>query len=62
MPFEAAFATHFKGISIVRNIAFKVTHFIEANRAFSSLPYEIKDAYAPDRSQGGTFIGYEKGK
>jgi isopenicillin N synthase-like dioxygenase len=50
------------GIRGIPGYQAKVQQFIEANRAFSALPEEIKEAYAPDRSQGGTFLGYEGGK
>ena len=50
------------GIRGIPGYQAKVQKYIEANRAFSALPEEIKEAYAPDRSQGGTFLGYEGGK
>lgn len=40
----------------------KYARFIEAARAFSKLPEEVKETYAPDRSAGSLFNGYEKGK
>lgn len=54
-----------KGIVGVRGIPGykeKVYHFIEAAREFASLPEEIKERYAPNRSLGETFLGYERGK
>ncbi|NGX38171.1 MAG: hypothetical protein K1000chlam2_01343 [Chlamydiae bacterium] len=58
-------ALHEKGIVGIRGVpgyVEKVSKFIEASRAFSALPEEIKETYAPNREGGDLFLGYEKGK
>lgn len=58
-------ALHEKGIVGIKGIPGykeKVLHFIETAREFSSLPEEVKESYAPNRSLGEMFLGYEKGK
>jgi isopenicillin N synthase-like dioxygenase len=58
-------ALHEKGIVGIRGIPGykeKLLRFIETARAFSALPEEVKEAYAPNRSLGEMFLGYEKGK
>lgn len=57
-------ALHEKGIVGIRGIPGykeKVLRFIEAARAFSALPEEIKNRYSPNRSFGELPLGYEKG-
>ena len=58
-------ALHENGIVGIRGIpGYKenVFKFIESAREFSALPEKIKEAYAPNRSLGEMFLGYEKGK
>src|SRR5579872_313811 len=58
-------ALHEKGIVGIRGIPGykeKVLKFIETARAFSALPEEVKESYAPNHDLGETFLGYEKGK
>lgn len=58
-------ALHETGIVGIRGIPGykeKVLKFIETARAFSALPEEIKEFYAPNHDLGETFLGYEKGK
>lgn len=54
-----------KGIAGIRGVPGyheKVVKFIEAARAFSSLPESVKESYAPSRLKDTLFVGYEKGK
>lgn len=54
-----------KGIVGIRGIPGykeKLLKFIEIAREFSVLPEEIKETYAPNRSVGEMFLGYEKEK
>lgn len=54
-----------KGIAGIRGVPrFKeaLESFIESARAFSSLPEEVKETYAPNHEKGETFLGYERGK
>ncbi len=56
-------ALHEKGIVGIRGVPGyreKVSELIEASRAFSALPEEEKQAYAPNSDE--TFLGYERGK
>ena len=58
-------ALHQKGIVGVRGVpGYQEAYqeFIQAARAFSSLPEEIKETYKPNRDLGETFLGYESGK
>jgi isopenicillin N synthase-like dioxygenase len=58
-------ALHEKGIVGIRGIPGykeKVLQFIENARKFSALSDEEKEAYAPNRALGETFLGYENGK
>jgi isopenicillin N synthase-like dioxygenase len=58
-------ALHEKGIVGIRGIPGyreKVAKLIETARAFSALPEEVKEMYAPNHDLGETFLGYEKGK
>ena len=58
-------ALHTKGIVGMRGIPGyreTVQKFIESARAFAALPESVKEAYAPNRSMGEMFLGYEKGK
>ncbi len=50
------------GIKGIPGYKEKVLKFIETARAFSALPEEVKESYAPNRALGETFLGYEKGK
>ncbi|MBS0603931.1 MAG: isopenicillin N synthase family oxygenase [Verrucomicrobia bacterium] len=54
-----------KGIVGIRGIPGyqeKVLKFIEAARAFSALPENVKESYAPNHDLGELFLGYERGK
>jgi isopenicillin N synthase-like dioxygenase len=58
-------ALHEKGIVGIRGVPGykeKVLKFIQTAKEFSALPEEIKESYAPNRSLGEMFLGYEKGK
>lgn len=58
-------ALYDKGIVGIRGIPGykeKVLKFIESARAFSALPDDVKESYAPNHALGETFLGYEKGK
>lgn len=58
-------ALYKKGIVGIKNIPEykdKYRNFIKAAREFSSLPEEVKEAYAPNHSLSGAPLGYEKGK
>ncbi len=58
-------ALHEKGIVGMRGIPTykeKVLNYIDAARRFSSLPENVKEAYAPNRERGDLFLGYERGK
>ncbi len=58
-------ALHAQGIVGIRGVPGykeKVLKFIESAKEFSSLPEGVKEAYAPNRSLGEMFLGYEKGK
>jgi isopenicillin N synthase-like dioxygenase len=50
------------GIKGVPEYKEKVLRFIQSAREFSALPEEVKETYAPDRTKGDLFLGYEKGK
>ncbi len=50
------------GIRGVPGYKEKMTQFISDARAFSALPEEVKEQYAPNRERGDLFLGYEKGK
>ena len=50
------------GIRGVPGYAEKMGQFIAQARAFSALPEEVKEQYAPNRERGDLFLGYEKGK
>ncbi len=54
-----------KGIVGIRGIPGyreKVERYIDAARAFSALPEQVKESYAPNHDLGETFLGYERGK
>jgi isopenicillin N synthase-like dioxygenase len=56
-------ALHEKGIVGIKGVPGyreKVEAFIERARAFSALPEEVKESYAP--KEGEMFLGYERGK
>ncbi|MBM3184172.1 MAG: isopenicillin N synthase family oxygenase [Chlamydiae bacterium] len=58
-------ALHENGIVGIKGIPGykeKVFKFIESARAFSQLPENVKEQYAPNHELGETFLGYEKGK
>lgn len=58
-------ALYEKGIVGIKNIPGykdKVRAFIEKAREFSALSEDVKEAYAPNRLKGDTFLGYEKAK
>ena len=58
-------ALYEKGIVGIRGVPGykeKVEAFVNRSRAFSSLPEEIKEKYAPNHDLGETFLGYERGK
>jgi isopenicillin N synthase-like dioxygenase len=58
-------ALHEKGIVGIAGIpgyVEKVRSFIESARAFTALPEEVKNRYAPKHDQGEMFLGYESGK
>ena len=50
------------GIKGIPGYREKVERFIENAFAFSALPEEVKEAYAPNHDLGDMFLGYEKGK
>jgi isopenicillin N synthase-like dioxygenase len=50
------------GIRGVPGYTEKLREFIDEARAFSALPEETKEQYAPNREKGDLFLGYEKGK
>lgn len=58
----ALFEQGIVGIKEVPNLQRHVERFIESARAFSALPEEVKQAYAPNRERGDLFLGYEEGK
>lgn len=63
--FQLNEALHSKGLVAISKIpGYKesVQNFIEAARAFSSLPKEVKSRSAPNRDLGEFFLGFEEGK
>jgi isopenicillin N synthase-like dioxygenase len=50
------------GISGIPGYREKVAQYIDMAKEFSALPEEVKENYAPNRDQGATFLGYERGK
>ncbi len=59
---KALYETGIVGIRGIPAYKEKVDRFIKSARAFSALPEAVKESYAPNRSLGETFLGYEKGK
>ncbi len=59
---QALYEKGIVGIKGIPGYRKKVRKFIETARSFSALPEEVKESYAPDRSKGDMFLGYEKGK
>lgn len=58
-------ALYEKGIVGIRGVpGYRETYerFLDAARAFTTLPEEVKERSAPDHSKGETFLGYESGK
>ncbi len=58
----ALFEQGIVGIKGVPGLACHVEQYIESARAFSALPEEVKNQYAPNRERGDLFLGYEEGK
>jgi isopenicillin N synthase-like dioxygenase len=50
------------GIKGVPGYKDKVQRFIQTAQAFSALPENVKESYAPNHDLGEMFLGYEKGK
>ena len=50
------------GIRGVPGYRERLKEFVDEARAFSALPEETKEQYAPNREKGDLFLGYEKGK
>ena len=59
---DALYQDGIVGIRGVPGYGEKMAQFIDQARAFSALPEEIKEQYAPNRARGDLFLGYEKGK
>lgn len=59
---EALFQEGIVGIRGVPGYVEKKEQFIAEARAFTALPEEVKETYAPNRERGDLFLGYEKGK
>lgn len=62
---ELSRALHEEGVVGVRGVPGYgkfYQNFIEAARAFSALPEDVKEGYKPNREAGDTFLGYESGK
>ncbi|MDR3623923.1 MAG: hypothetical protein P4L16_02150 [Chlamydiales bacterium] len=59
---DALFEKGIVGIKGVPGYKEKAIEFIESARAFSALPENVKEAYAPNFDLGEIFLGYEKGK
>lgn len=59
---SALFEKGIVGIKGIPGYKEKVLQFIASAKEFTALPEEIKESYAPNRSLGEMFLGYEKGK